>query len=321
MSGSPHNEAPGGGYEIGEHEHHVALLYEDPEEYLDGIMRFVQPALRADEPVAAAVPPAHGELLRRRLNGSSHNVQILDMFELGRNPARIIPAVEGLLAEHGGGRLHYIGEPIWPGRSPDETREATKHEALINLAWPEAPIRVLCPYDAGALSPEVLLDAERTHPWVIRKGEARESDAYTGPSIPHHCEQALSPPPSRARSMRFGLDDLFRLRSLVGEVAQGVGLDSERTADLLLVTSELSTNAIRHGEGAGVLDVWSQGAEIICQVSDGGEITDPLAGRRVPVLMATSGGRGLWMVNQLCDLVEVRTGAHGTTVRAHVGVG
>jgi hypothetical protein len=31
------------------------------------------------------------------------------------------------------------------------------------------------------------------------------------------------------------------------------------------------------------------------------------------------GGFGLWMVNQLCDLVEVRTGEAGSTVRAHAG--
>jgi hypothetical protein len=28
---------------------------------------------------------------------------------------------------------------------------------------------------------------------------------------------------------------------------------------------------------------------------------------------------GLWTVNQLCDLVEVRTGETGTTIRVHHG--
>ena len=30
-----------------------------------------------------------------------------------------------------------------------------------------------------------------------------------------------------------------------------------------------------------------------------------------------AGGRGLWIANQLCDLVQVRSGAAGTTVRLH----
>ena len=29
-------------------------------------------------------------------------------------------------------------------------------------------------------------------------------------------------------------------------------------------------------------------------------------------------GRGLWLVNQLCDLVQVRSGEHGTTVRVRI---
>jgi Histidine kinase-like ATPase domain len=58
---------------------------------------------------------------------------------------------------------------------------------------------------------------------------------------------------------------------------------------------------------------------VIFQVEDSGHIADPLAGRR---LQATGvGGLGLWMVNQLCDLVEVRTSAAGTKVRTHTRCG
>lgn len=296
---------------------HQALFYKRDDEYLDGIMRFIAPALAAGAPVAAAVPPAKAQLLRERLNGSAAKVKILDMFELGRNPARIIPAVEGMLAEHSGGRLHYVGEPIWPGRSQEEIQEATKHESLINLAWPGAPISVLCPYDASRLSPEVLADAKRTHPYVIEHGEPVASRAYHGPTIPQGCDAPLPAPPPDAQPLTFGLDELYRARARVGEVAKAAGLGGDCIADLMLVTSELSTNAIRHGHGAGTLHVWSRPGEIIVQVEDRGQIVDPLVGRRQPVPMAI-GGLGLWMVNQLCDLVEVRTGERGTTVRAHV---
>lgn len=304
--------------ELHNHEQlHLALFYEDEQEYLDGIMQFIAPALDAGEPVAVAVPPERRRLLRGRLNGSSAKVQMLDMFELGRNPARIIPAVESLLAEHGGARLHYVGEPVWQGRSPEEIREATRHEALINLAWPEAPIRVMCPYDAVSLGADVLEDAERTHPFVIHHGELVASSLYAGPAIPHGCDEPLQAPPPQARSISFGIDDLFKLRSVVGEVANDAGLGADRSADLMLVTSELSTNAIRHGDGTGLLHAWSWDREVVCQVKDRGRIADPMAGRRPPVPRSI-GGLGLWMVNQLCDLVEIRSGEQGTTVRAHV---
>jgi hypothetical protein len=42
----------------------------------------------------------------------------------------------------------------------------------------------------------------------------------------------------------------------------------------------------------------------------------PLAGRIRPEIDQAS-GHGLWLVNQLCDLVQVRTSEHGTVVRAH----
>jgi anti-sigma regulatory factor (Ser/Thr protein kinase) len=299
---------------------HLALFYDGDEEYLDGIVRFIEPALAANEPVAAAVPPDRGRLLRERLNGSAEKVKILDMFELGRNPGRIIPAVEGMLAERAGARLHYVGEPIWAGRSQEEIREATKHEALINIAWPEASISVLCPYDTRALSRGVLADAERTHPYLIRNGKTQRSRAYSGAAIPLGCDEPLPAPPSDARSLTFGVGELTQVRSLAGEVGRDAGLSGDRLADLLLATSELGTNAIRYGQGVGTLHAWRQGAAAICQVQDRGHITDPLAGRRRPVPLAI-GGLGLWMVNQLCDLVEARTSEQGTTVRIHVNVG
>jgi hypothetical protein len=65
--------------------------------------------------------------------------------------------------------------------------------------------------------------------------------------------------------------------------------------------------------------VWGAPGEVICQVEDSGHIHDPLAGRRAPALDAAGGG-GLWSVHQLCDLVEVRTGHDGTTVRVHAAL-
>ena len=298
---------------------HLALFYDGDQDYLDGVFRFVDPALKAGEPVAMAVPPTRAPLLRSRLGEAADGIRILDMHELGRNPSRIIPEIEGMLADCEGARLHYVGEPVWPGRSREEIQEVAKHEALINLAWPGVPITVLCPYDTKALGEEVLANAERTHPYVIRDREWRHSEAYRGPAIPHGCDEPLPEPPARARSMRVTTNGLPELRALVASVARSAGLGADRTDDLLLVASELGSNAIRHGHGGATIHVWRGVNEVICQVQDGGHIADPLAGRRLPVPKAV-GGLGLWMVNRLCDLVEARTGASGTTVRARVSL-
>jgi anti-sigma regulatory factor (Ser/Thr protein kinase) len=298
---------------------HLALFYRDTDEYLDGVTRFITPALAAGEPVAIAVPAAKAELLRERLRDLAEAIEIFDMVELGRNPARIIPAVEMMLAKHDGQLLHYVGEPIWPGRSEEEVREATKHEALINLAWPGARIRVLCPYDATSLDQRVLADAERTHPELIRGGEHHRSAAYGGPTVPVACEQPLSASPPDAVALSFGFDELVDVRALVSERATAAGMGREGVMDLVLAVNELATNAVRHGDGGGTLHVWARPTRVVCQVDDRGQITDPLAGRRTPAPDA-AGGIGLWTVNQLCDLVEVRSSDTGTTVRVHVSL-
>ncbi|HTX30685.1 MAG TPA: anti-sigma factor RsbA family regulatory protein [Solirubrobacteraceae bacterium] len=295
---------------------HQALFYRGDREYLDGVMRFITPALQAGEPVMAAIPPDRGELLRRELGGYGAEVEILDMFELGRNPARIMPAVERMLAKHEGRTLHCVGEPIWPGRTAEEIQEAAKHEALINLAWPGAAIRLLCLYDTERLGPEVLADAERTHPVVIEGGTPRQTPSYSGSAVPVRSDQPLPPVPDEACELAFTIDELHDAREVVDKEASAAGLDRARVEDLKLAVSELATNAIRHGPGRGMLHVWRRPDRLVCQVDDGGTIKDPLAGRRLPIPRA-AGGLGLWAVNQLCDLVEIRSSQCGTTIRIH----
>jgi hypothetical protein len=65
-----------------------------------------------------------------------------------------------------------------------------------------------------------------------------------------------------------------------------------------------------------MLWVWRSPGEVVCQLQDSGNVTDPLAGRWRPADRPT--GHGLWVVNQVCDLVELRTGPYGTVVRMHM---
>jgi anti-sigma regulatory factor (Ser/Thr protein kinase) len=60
--------------------------------------------------------------------------------------------------------------------------------------------------------------------------------------------------------------------------------------------------------------MWLEPGAMVVEFSDSGHLTDPLTGRLVPRLDST-GGRGLYLVHQLCDLVQVRSSPGGTTVR------
>jgi anti-sigma regulatory factor (Ser/Thr protein kinase) len=85
----------------------------------------------------------------------------------------------------------------------------------------------------------------------------------------------------------------------------------------VLAVNEVATNSIRHGGGVGAARVWRADGAIVCEIADAGRIEDPLVGRRRPDA-GTIGGRGLWIANQLCELVQMRTFAAGTVVRLHM---
>ena len=88
-------------------------------------------------------------------------------------------------------------------------------------------------------------------------------------------------------------------------------------SDLVLAISELAANTLRYTGGGGTVQFWGTSDRVICQVSDTGQITDPLARHRVPP-DEELGGKGLWLVNQVCDLVQARTGRAGTVTRLHM---
>jgi hypothetical protein len=66
-----------------------------------------------------------------------------------------------------------------------------------------------------------------------------------------------------------------------------------------------------------MLRVWMGTRWLVCEIEDEGWIGDPLVGREEPA-SDQSGGRGLWIANQVCDLVQVRTFAARSLVRLHL---
>lgn len=107
------------------------------------------------------------ERLRALIGRMEDKVRFVDMAEVGSNPVRIIPVWREFVDEHAesGVRLRGIGEPIWAERSPEELVECERHEALLNLAFVDAPpLWLLCPYDVDSLNESVVREAERNHP-------------------------------------------------------------------------------------------------------------------------------------------------------------
>jgi anti-sigma regulatory factor (Ser/Thr protein kinase) len=298
---------------------HEAALYRGAQGFLDATVDFVRDGLAGAQPVLVAVVPDRIKLLREALGDDADQVRFVDLAETGRNPARIIPLWREFVDAHHGTPVRGIGEPVWAGRRSAELAEALLHEALLNLAFPDDPPLLLrCPYDADALGDAMVDEAHRRHPCVVAGG-TRPGRGYHGPDAAAAEFAAPLPEvdaPVEAVDFRQ-LSGIRQLRALVAERAASLGIGPDRGLDLAMAVHEIAVNSLRHGGGHGTLRIWSDEASLVCEVRDGGHIREPLVGRVRPDPRQVS-GRGVWLANQLCDLVQIRSSAAGTQVRLHM---
>ena len=304
---------------------HEALLYDGDDEFISATAEFIRQGVDAGEPVLVVVGAAKIARLREELNGAGDAVLFADMAELGANPARIIPAWQQFVEQHlrDDRPVRGIDEPISAERTADELVECQRHEWLLNLAFADAPAwRLLCPYDVSKLADAVIEEALRSHPIVVRSGERGASASYRGLADPARpFDLPLSAPPANAEVLEFDGSHLAGARQLVCRGAADAGLSRARANDFVLAVNEILTNSVRHAGGSGLLRIWPDDGRLVCEVEDRGRIDDPLVDRRRPG-PDQMGGRGLWMANQICDLVQLRSAdGGGNIVRLHMSRG
>ncbi len=301
---------------------HETLFYRGDDDFLTGVVPFVRDGLAEDAAVVVVEPDRRIALLRDALGDDADAVRFLDMAEVGINPARIIPlwaaAVEDSL---GAGRpLRGVGEPAYPGRRPQEFVECQVHEALLDHAFEPGPAwRLLCPYDETRLPAAVRAGAMRTHRWLTGSEGAGPSSEFVdgGDGLDLATLEACRPLPAPTDVVlrgEFGPRDVPAVRRTVRQYARSCALPAETVASLELAASELAGNCVRHGGGEGSVALWREPDVVVLEFADSGRLVDPLVGRRRPEPGQDVGG-GLYRVNQLCDLVQVRTGPEGTVVR------
>jgi anti-sigma regulatory factor (Ser/Thr protein kinase) len=203
-------------------------------------------------------------------------------------------------------------------RSPAEAAELRYHEWLLNRAFADGPAWwLLCPYDV-ARDGAALREMARCHPELRRDGVTTPCQDYD-PHAPY-AFAPLTRPCDPYEEFAYTSGDLPALRGKITACAEEHGLGGRRLRELHLAATEVATNSIRHGGGGGVLRTWSENDSLVCEFRDAGYIEDPLLGRTRPD-PRRPGGRGLWLVHQLTDLVEIRsTPDDGTTVRLHTAL-
>jgi anti-sigma regulatory factor (Ser/Thr protein kinase) len=295
---------------------HDAIFYSADDEYVTALRAFVDAGLDDGAAVLIAVPGPKLALLQPEL-GSQDGVDLVDMQRAGLNPGRIIPFIRSFVDAHSDRPVRFVGEPIWAGRSEREVVEGVRHEGLINAAFADTDAYILCPYDTRDLPPTVLADARHTHPTILADGERHACGDYVDPLVTYAADDHPLPAPTTVPLVVSVDDGLVRFRSVVRDQAETAGIASDRATAFLVAANEAAANTVIHAGGDGFARIWRDDGELVCELSDSGVIHDPLVGRREPPPDA-EGGRGIYLMHQLGDLVELRSGPQGTVVRIHM---
>lgn len=292
---------------------HGALSYDSLDGFVTSVTGFVRAGLAEDAAVLVIVPTTRLDAVRDALGPDGREVGFVDMVEAGRNPARLIPLWRELVDRNQGRPCRSVSEPVHEDRSASAIAECHQHEALLNTVFTATDWRLLCLYAAAQPEP-VLARARANHPWWADEPNPGFDDRGDGAAL----AQPLPEPFGPTTFVRFDLDSVTGVRENAAGKARRFGLDTDAVERFTLAVHEVMVNSIDHGGGGGMVRLWTEDGDVVCEVRDEGVITDPLVGRRRPTL-AQPRGRGMWMVNQLCDLVQVRSApSFGTVVRLRV---
>jgi anti-sigma regulatory factor (Ser/Thr protein kinase) len=129
------------------------------------------------------------------------------------------------------------------------------------------------------------------------------------------------PPADVPLDQRFDSGGLFSLRAAVSAHASDLGLAADQVGDIVMIAHELASNVIRHGGTSGRLRLWRSNDSVLCQVSDTGPgLADPSAAGRAPAPLSALDGRGLWIVRQLSDRLDIDSGPDGATLTVTIAI-
>ena len=296
---------------------HGAVFYHGRDELLAEVSCFIEDARAEGEATLALFPDDTLERLRSGLGPVGEQVRFEDMAALGRNPARILPALQDFVDRHQG-PVRVVEQPVWPGRSETETIEMLCHEGLVNAVLARADARIVCAYDTQLLGEGTLEAARRVHPQIgsTAHGLHKNLNYVADGATDRHLRDGLDRPRPPVEEIPITVD-LSALRARVASSPLTVSLPRPRREDFVLAVNEAAANALEYGQVPRIARLWRAGASVIGEVVARGRIQDPLVGRRRPDPRAVR-GRGLWIVNQLCDLVQLRQDGPSTRLRLHI---
>ncbi|HEY3736389.1 MAG TPA: sensor histidine kinase [Jatrophihabitans sp.] len=288
---------------------HDALTYAGEDDFVRFAAAFLGMGLEEDEPGILITTPKRLVAVRDSLGSAARQITFADTAGEVRNPAVALSVLQNFTEASGGRRVRGIGDLVHPGQLPAAAVETQLHELMLNTPVTDSwNMWLTCPYDRSVLGEDEIEQVALCHPGHHTDLSNLVAEKF-GAELPKR--------PEDAETFPVELSELGSLRAIVRTAATMSGLDDERADEFVYAVNEVISNSFRHGDGKAEVALWAEGESLVCEVQDGGHIVDPLTGR-IPPSLTRSSGRGLWMVNHLCDLVQVRSPESGTYVRMFV---
>jgi anti-sigma regulatory factor (Ser/Thr protein kinase) len=291
---------------------HLAVPYSTPAELAERLAPQIDGVLAAGAPVLAVLGGPERSAVAATLGSGAARIEFADPERVHAVPAFTVAVRWARLARQAvAGRALVVGQHLdLPHLGPEHW---VRLDAAIDVAIDGLPVRVLCPCRDD--EPSVLA----THPRLLTAGGPQPTPGYRPPP-----EVLLDypppPPPDLGVSdldVVFDAVELPRLRRRVAAAAAASGIDEDRVDDLVLAVNELATNSVEHGPGSGRLRLWLARGSVMAEVADRGRMDVPFPGLVRPKVSGAR-GRGLWLVSELTDVLQVWSGATGTVIRTQI---
>jgi anti-sigma regulatory factor (Ser/Thr protein kinase) len=172
-------------------------------------------------------------------------------------------------------------------------------EAITTQALAECDLTLVCAYPNNPATADAV---RRAHPSFVNGSITPSPDHL--PAEQFLASHPLPPPIELGKPDLTHIIDrpaeLATLRNIVAVHAARAGLSAARCDDFVLAVIEIASNALEHGVPPAAVLLWAIPTSVICQITDTGQHTQPLAGL-LPPRAVQRRGRGLWMAHQLCD--------------------
>ena len=275
---------------------HEALYHDGPAELVGALAPDVRAGLQRGDAVLVCLPPPDWARLSSALGDRAADVRYLPPdIRYGRPGVAMATLHDfvGAALDDGATTAWSIGTIPFDGTPRD--RRWLRYEHAVDDVLGHVPLRAVCTYDI-ATTPAALLAAAR---------RAHQPSVAPLPPV----EAAFELPPVLALTV----EDVTSARRSI-EAAFADAVDADALGDLLLVTSELLTNAVRHGAPPIGVRAWRTPGEAVIEVVDHGTGWPDRYPDLRPNRGTAAGGYGWWLIGQLADAVEVSRRDERTTV-------